>query len=198
MPPEIDVVLSDPSGGGAPASAPEKHAEPGRLAPVVGQGLRRLHDLDPPSLVEHGAGWTDLADECRRRADADLIDPSALPTPYDRYRAEQLLSLLAETRPANEDPVRCHGAATLDRFLIVDGEFAGFTDLTEKADLDRLPIVDRHLDLAVVHLDVHRILGPEAVFALYDGYGRDPDLAALDHYVLMAHLLGRSPITASS
>jgi aminoglycoside phosphotransferase len=49
---------------------------------------------------------------------------------------------------------------------------------------------DRHLDLAVIQHSIHRTLGAEAVFGFYEAYGSDPNIVALDHYVLTGLLLG--------
>jgi aminoglycoside phosphotransferase len=175
---------------GIPVDQPERHPDPGALAGLVGVGLRALHGLSP-SLADRcpppsaSAAWDGVVERCRRSVAAGRVDASTLPPPYDRYSPERLLELLVEGRPATDEaPVLCHGGPGLDRCL-VDGErFAGFDGL------EAVVIADRHLDLAVVHLEVAATLGAEAVVGLHEGYGTDPDLVRLEHYVLAVHLLG--------
>jgi aminoglycoside phosphotransferase len=116
--------------------------------------------------------------------EAGLVDPAALPRPYDRYRPQRLLELLIEGGSVEAGPpVLCHGRPDLDRCLVDRSHFSGFDGL------EWAVVADRHLDLAVAHLGVAAILGAEAVPSLYDGYGADPDLILLDHHILAAHLL---------
>ena len=53
-----------------------------------------------------------------------------------------------------------------------------------------LPKEGSHFDLAIVQRSLHYDLGPAAVFGSYEGYGADPDLVRLDHFVLASLLIG--------
>ena len=183
---------------GQPADRPELHPEPGALAGRIGAGLASLHAL-PPVLDRLGQdpeddGWGAIVDRCRRAVEAGAVDPGQLPAPYDRYPPERLLELLIEAgerggdRPDGSDGrdtgVLCHGSATAGHFLIEGDRLVGIDGF------DVAVVADRHLDLAAAHLSVARVLGAEAVFALYEGYGVDPDLARLDRAILAVRLLG--------
>lgn len=199
---ELAQLLAAP-GTGQPADRPDLHPDPDDLVVAVAAGLRALHQLP----VEHGAGHlgaADITEWCRSAVAAGSVDTEQLPEPYRRYNPNQLLDMVIESAEATTtgtatttgvaktagvaaaDPelVVCHGRPTLDRLLIGNGEFLGFTDF------DLVAVADRHLDLAVVHRSVQAVFGPEAVFRFYDAYGRDPHVARLEHYILVTHLLG--------
>lgn len=197
------LVTESPSG--LPADRPDRHAEPGALAGAIGAGLAAMHALAPetsaPPWVDASRAidepWAPLIERCGRAVAAGRVDTAALPPPYDRYRPERLLELLEaggsgpgpslDGGSGHDGPVMCHGRPTLDRFVIDRGRFVGFDGFGE------VVVADRHLDLAIAHLGVAGVLGAEAVFAFYEGYGADPDLARLDRAVLAAHLLGAGP-----
>lgn len=174
---------------GLAADRPDRHPEPGNLARLIGEGLAALHAL-PSSLLGPEAEadpWAPIVERCRRSVDDGLVDAATLPAPYDRYQPDLLLEMLvnggaAAGRPS-EPPVLCHGAPEAGRFLIDGDHFVGFDAI------DSPLVADRHLDLAVAHLSVADALGAEAVYAFYDGYGTDPDLARLDRAILARHLL---------
>lgn len=177
---------------GLAADRPERHPEPGNLARLVGEGLAALHACPVSLLGEAGSGgetdpWAPIVERCRRSVEAGRVDAAALPAPYDRYPPDQLLAMLvdggaAAGRPADR-PTLCHGAPEAARFLIDGERFVGFDAIDDPV------AADRHLDLAIAHLSVADALGAEAVYAFYDGYGTDPDLARLDRAILARHLL---------
>lgn len=106
--------------------------------------------------------------------------------PYDRYAAERLVEIWTEAElPATYESttVVLAGALSIDRMLLANGELSGIEGACGL-------IGDRHLDLAVLQHSVHRDLGAEAVFGFYESYGADPNIVALDHFVLAALLLG--------
>lgn len=190
---------------GLPADRPEAHPEPGSLAGTIGAGLAALHDL-PRNVLTTGseagdrpggpAGWREPLDRCRSRVERGAVDRAALPPPYDRYEPDRLLELLVETieglTPA--EPVVSHGRASPDAFLVGAGsDPAGLAGLAGLDGLETALPADRHLDLATAHLWVADVLGQEAVFSLYEGYGADPELSRLDAAVLAVQLLGTGP-----
>ncbi len=186
------AVSTRPSGH--PADRPDLHADPDDLVVAVGAGLRQLHALsatDAPAAAERGSGWDAIAESCRTAVAAPGFHVAALPAPYDRYDGPTLLAMMLDGRPGAEEAVCCHGRPTLRRFMVDGGRFTGFQGLAD------VVVADRHLDLAVIHQSVHHELGPEAVFRFYQAYGADPDLVRLDHYVLVSHLLGTSPLDAA-
>jgi aminoglycoside phosphotransferase len=185
---------------GQPADRPDLHADPDDLVVAIGRGLRALHDSEPPPpllrLAEQAPGAGPVADtvlaRCSAAVEAGAVATDALPAPYNRYSPEQLLAMFAdgETQAADttavgpDEPVWCHGSAQVERFVIDGGRFAGFDHM-------EWPLVaDRHFDLASLQCSVQLHFGPEAVFRLYEAYGRDPNLLQLDRHILAVHLLG--------
>ncbi|MEL6980847.1 MAG: phosphotransferase [Actinomycetota bacterium] len=195
------LVLEIPTG--VPADRPDRHPEPANLATRVGEALAVLHGLSTDLAGDEGAAgsasadpWAPIVARCRRAVAADLVDTTELPAPYDRYRPEELLRLLVEgvdaAGPPADGPVLCHGRPQLGRFLVDGDRFVGFDGL------ETVLVADRHLDLATAHLSVAEVLGAEAVYAFYEGYGADPDLARLDRAILAHHLLTVQPRTPSA
>lgn len=194
--PEVVVVSDDDGGGGwlvtatlpgRPAHRADHHPDAEVLVRAVGDALRRLHAL-PAAVCPFDAGWHRLDEEVAANLAAGRIDTSAFDQPFCRYGAERLVELWRQGRPTDDVPVVVHGDATLPNVLVDGSQLTGFVDV------GRLGVGDRHLDLAVAHRSIHRNLGPAAVFAFYDAYGTDPDLARLEHH-LLGDLLrrGRSP-----
>ncbi|MEM9563448.1 MAG: phosphotransferase [Actinomycetota bacterium] len=184
---------------GFTADRTDAHPEPAALPGAIGAGLAALHALTPPpdlltgpdaeDLATPADGWASVIERCATRVEDGLV--AGLPTPYDRYEPDRLLELLIEgvggERAGVEPPVLSHGRPSPDRILIDGDRFAGFIEL------DAVLLADRHLDLATAHLWVAELFGGESVFALYEGYGADPDLARLDRGVLAVRLLGTGP-----
>lgn len=188
---------------GHPADRPDLHPDPDDLVVAVGHGLRILHDLETGPLLEPGGeatgpafGWEAVKARCVAAVGGSSVDPDRLPEPYNRYSADQLLSMFVEGKPEKADDssdlVVCHGRPTMDRFYVDGGQFQGFTAV------DDALVADRHLDLAVIHQSVQVVLGREAVFRFYESYGQDPNLARLEHYVLASHLLGTAPLSTNT
>ncbi len=196
----VDRWLVTTGPDGLSAGSPDHHPDPDDLVAAVGRGLRLLHDLDRSILpapwsqtdtdTADGRGWQAVADRCREMVEAGLVDSARLPPPYSRYGPDQLLAMLLDGRPADEELVLCHGAAAMSRFVVDNGTFRGFDVL------DSALVADPHLDLAALHLDLQRLMGPESVFRFYEAYGADPKLVNLDHYLLANHLLA-NPLSAN-
>ncbi|MGH1489671.1 MAG: phosphotransferase [Acidimicrobiales bacterium] len=185
---------------GQPGHRPELHADPDDLVGALGDGLRELHNLGirPQHVpVEYGGQDADLlVAQCRNAVETGAVEQERLPYPYDRYQPSELLAMFIDARPdpaaSSDDLVLCHGFAVAERFIVDGPRFAGF-------DRMESPVVaNRHLDLAIMHQSVQHHFGPEAVFRFYQAYGQDPNLVLLDHYILAAHILGRSPALNSA
>ncbi len=171
---------------------------PAEVAEAVGAALARLHAGDGDGAGPE-SGAASLRSEqllalVAHRAAKGLLRPELLPNPYQRYSADELIRLVGEgakvaTDRAETAPVPVHGDPRLEHLVVDDGDGPRVAD-----DLAGAGLGDRHLDLAIAHQSVHRHLGAEAVMAFYQGYGRDPDLVLLDHYILMSLLLGRSDL----
>lgn len=185
--PEVRVATVDGTGewlvtapvAGFPSHRGELHPDLDQLVAGIAAALRRLHDL-PVADCPFDGGWDRLAGEIAAALDAGSVDPRAMPEPFSRYEPARLVELWRQGRPEGEDLVVVHGNAALSNLFFEAGT------LTAVVDVGRLGVGDRHLDLAVVHESIRRHLGPHAVFAFYEAYGRQPDLVRLEHYRLGA------------
>ncbi len=176
-----------------PASAhrPDLHPRPAGVPAAVGALLAALHALDPAGCPFR----RDRVDTVARVAAAiegGRFRPDRLPAPYDRYDGPALLAMVEGASLPPEDPVVGHGACVLSNLWVaagVEGGAAGGDDPGigggVVTGLHQLGVADRHADLAIVHRQLHDAYGPEAVFAFYEGYGRQPNLLALDHHLLL-------------
>ncbi len=191
---------------GEPATAPERQPKPDDVPSAIGAALRRLHDLDPstvlgsPSRRTRGSG---VGESLEARIQSGLaggaIDPAALPDPYRRYGAVELAAMVrdgaersvAAARRAGDADVVNHGDPTVGNWFLSGGALAGTTGL------HRAGPADRHLDLAIAYRSISDHFGPEAVFGFVDAYGTDPDLVRLDHHMLVSLLADQlDPVTA--
>ncbi|MEM8926186.1 MAG: phosphotransferase [Actinomycetota bacterium] len=175
---------------GAPAHRPELHPRPDAVPAAVGTLLARLHAID----VDHcpfRAPRSALVEELGAAVGSGLLVPELLPPPYDRYQPEQLLAMVGEATPVDADPVVGHGGPVLSNLWIAtDGRPPEAEGGGAVTGLGRLGVTDRHLDLAIVHRQLHLAYGPEAVFAFHEAYGVEPGLVALDQYLLIDVLRG--------
>ena len=167
---------------GHPAHRPDLQPVPDDLPGLVGTALRQLHDLETQGCP-FVADWEVQHAVIEAAVAADQVEVSGLPDPYNRYEPKRLLELLVEGRPDNADRVVCHGAPVLPNLWFDQGGLSATTGH------HRLGLADPHFDLAIAHRSLQSWFGGEAVFGLYEGYGSDPDLVRLDHYVLMDVLL---------
>jgi len=131
---------------------------------------------------------------------ASTVGPDRkMPDPYDRYNAAQLVELATRQLDlvADGDPVVLHGNLTAAAVRIpvaaagvadVGVKSGGAVPSVELGHLDQLGVGDRHLDLAAVHRFLPEVAGAEALFAFYDAYGTDPNLVALDGFILLGTL----------
>ncbi len=179
---EAIVIALGGTNAGAPADRPDLHGDLPGLPAALGRGTARIHGIPvPPNATQF-----DAAAAITARLAAGMIDPAAMPEPYDRYEADRLVEIWTEaTLPDSyaSIPVVLAGSLTIDRMLLADGELSG---ISGEFGL----VGDRHLDLAVAQHSVHHQLGAEAVFGFYEAYGADPNIVVLDHHVLSGLLLG--------
>lgn len=191
---------------GIPASRSDLHGQVEGLVDGLGGALRRLHDVDPLAVAtvetsskSHSqsaasdsernvpdpalSGWEFLAAAIRKNVEEGNVDPASLPHPYSRYDSEKLFEFWLEGRPEAEELVLSHGNPRLANLYFDGADFVGASDLANVC------YADRHLDLAVLHHEIHEHLGAEAVFRFYEAYGQDPILVRLDHYLLASYLL---------
>lgn len=171
---------------GETALRPERQPRPDDVPAAIGAALRSFHELDPAIPFE--SGWQHHVDRLAAAVAAGSVDPSRLPSPYDRYDPARLVELIVETRPPGDHPtggsgsadrVVVHGAATVANVRLDGGAVTALTGA------HRAGLGDRHLDLACAHRSIVEAFGPDALPGFYEGYGDTPDMVHLDHYVLV-------------
>jgi kanamycin kinase len=116
-------------------------------------------------------------------AEVDLAEMDAERVGWSRDR---LVAALLAARPADEDPVVCHGDLCLPNVLL-DPETI---EVTGMIDAGRLGVADRWNDLAIATRSItNRGLnpqyGPEAATRFLTRYGVAPDQAKIDFYRLL-------------
>lgn len=170
---------------GVDATATPLAADPGRLATLLGQHLRRLHDTLDPVECPFDASTASLVAHARRQVEAGLVDPADFQPIHHGLTPEDLLAHVEASAPAEpDDPVVTHGDYCLPNVVLGrDGELVGLVDL------GLLGVGDRYRDLGIGARSVAHNLGGTAVGAFIDGYGLDrPDLARLDAFVTIDEL----------
>lgn len=163
---------------GEPALRPDRQPAPDVVPAAIGGALRDLHRV-PAGDCPFDGSWSDRMRRIEAAVTEGRLDAASLPDPYRRYHPARLLELARSSRPVDVDPVVCHGAPVAANVVLDRGRVSGLIGV------HRLGLADRHLDLAIAHRSLQALFGGEAVFGLYEGYGADPDLVALDHYVLL-------------
>ncbi len=163
---------------GPSAARPDLHPVPDELPATMGRALRLLHDLSIDD-VPFSRRWSDRVDHLERGISEGRLVSDQLVAPYDRYDGGQLLELIRRGRPSTEDLVVAHGHPVVANFHLDGRSLASFTGVHQ------LGLADRHQDLAIVHRNLLDCFGGEAVMGFYEGYGLEPDLLRLDHYLLV-------------
>lgn len=164
---------------GPSADRPDLHPVPDELPAALGRALKSLHELNTD---DHPFSWrwSQRVADIERAISEDRLAVDRLVAPYDRYDGDQLLDLIQQGRPPDEDLVVGHGHPVVANFYLDARSLASFTGV------HRLGLADRHQDLAMIHRSLLDSFGGEAVMGFYGGYGLEPDLLRLDHYLLVA------------
>jgi kanamycin kinase len=167
---------------GTSAVDPALRADPGRLVPLLAEGLRRFHGL-PWGECPFDARVDPALATVRERLSDGRGDPGyALQRHGGRTAAEALRFLEAE-RPPAEDLVVCHGDYCVPNVLIRDWRVAGFVDL------GAVGVADRWRDLSVALWSVTRNMGPGWEDRFLQAYGVRRDPQRLAYYALLYDLL---------
>jgi len=170
---------------GADASATQLATDPGRLATVLGQHLRRLHDEVDPAQCPFDASTASLVAHARRQVAEGRIDPADFQPIHHGLTAEEMLGHVEAVAPDEPtDPVVTHGDYCLPNVILLDdGSLSGVVDV------GLLGVGDRYRDIGIGARSIAQNLGGAAVGAFVDGYGLDrPDLARLDAFVMIDEL----------
>jgi aminoglycoside phosphotransferase len=170
---------------GADATATPLATDPGRLAALLGQHLRRLHDEVDPTGCPFDASTASLVAHARRQVVEGRIDPADFQPIHHGITAEEMLGHVEAAAPDEPtDPVVTHGDYCLPNVVLLhDGSLSGVIDV------GLLGVGDRYRDIGIGARSIAQNLGGAAVGAFVDGYGLDrPDLARLDAFVMIDEL----------
>jgi kanamycin kinase/aminoglycoside 3'-phosphotransferase-2 len=154
-----------------------------RVVVAIAEALKWLHSIP----LEHCPFDQQLEaklTQARLRTELGLVDIEDFDDQWQGKPAEELLEVLLQTRPADEDLVVCHGDYCLPNVLLHEGKLSGFVDL------GRLGVADRYQDLALMTRSLTSDLNPQfgegwdKVFL--EAYGiREPDWTRLEFYRLL-------------
>jgi len=153
--------------------------DPDRLVRVLADGLRRFHEASTAACpfdfrLEHALAHV------RGRVQGGLVLPSRdFHDEFAHLTAEEALSILEQTRPAEESIVVCHGDYCLPNIIIDDWAATGFVDLGE------LGVADRWWDLAVATWSLTWNLGPGYEDLFLSAYGVPRDEPRVQFYRLL-------------
>ncbi|MGN2637009.1 phosphotransferase [Nocardia takedensis] len=176
--PEIAVFESDVlvlADAGAPSTA---HAPTPETGALLGEVLRRLHDLPVAECPFDGGLDVTLA-RARRQVVEGLVDAADFDADNLGRTPRDLLEHLYAARPAEADPVVCHGDFTPANVLT-----SGIV-----LDVGALGVADRYRDLALADRDLRATAGPAAVAAFFAAYGEpEPDPERLAYYRVLDEL----------
>ena len=142
-------------------------AEPERLAELLGERLRALHELDTV-----GCPVTDRVGEYLALADANYIsgnyDTSHFPDSFGYESAESARLALERGRGLLKNEVLIHGDYCLPNVMLDGWRFSGFIDV------DHAGIGDRHVDLFWGAWTLAFNTGTDRYKdRFFDAYGRD-------------------------
>lgn len=166
---------------GSDATSLEHQFDPERLLQILGQALRRFHDMVPADGCPFDSTTdTDMA-RAAARVDAGLVDESDFEPLFAGMSASRLYELMAESRPGGDDElVVIHGDYCVPNVIVDAGSVSGFVDL------GRAGVGDRHRDLGIAARSVAHNFGGHAVPVFVDAYGLEqPDLARLDFFIML-------------
>lgn len=163
---ERDLLLTARAEG-EDGTHPMHLSDPNRLAHVMGETLRALHETEAPDCpVKNRMGeYLALADEnyALGKFDAELF--------LGKYRyssAKEARAVLCEGRDLLKNEVLLHGDYCLPNIMLRDFKFASFIDLGNAG------IGDRHIDLFWGAWTLVFNLGTDAYCDRFlDAYGRD-------------------------
>jgi aminoglycoside phosphotransferase len=162
---------------GRPASAGWPVEQHGAVVDALADVARALHAL-PVDDCPFDRGLAVTVDAARHAVRAGLVDLDDLDDERAGWTADRLLAELEATRPADEDPVVCHGDLTPANVLVDPGALV----VTGLVDVGGLGRADRHRDLALITRELtDDAFGPGAVARFlrrYGGPAPDPDRLA--------------------
>lgn len=166
---------------GLPATAPEHLARPRRTVPILAEGLRAFHEIDPTDCPFDWTVKTALAHVETRVAAAD-IDPAGFGDEHRHLSPQEALARLHATVPPDDDLVVTHGDYCFPNLLIAGVRVVGVLDVGEAG------LAQRWRDLAVGTWATTWNVGPGYEDLFLDAYGIDWDLDRAAFYRLLYDL----------
>ena len=148
-------------------------AEPKRLAQIMGERLRALHEMDASDCPIRDTTSEYIA-VAEKNYLADSYSKDHFPDSFGYRSGEEAYRALKEGKHLLKDEVLVHGDYCLPNIMLEDWRFSGFIDLGDSG------IGDRHIDLFWGRWTMGfnlRMIGAEYNKAyedrFFDSYGRD-------------------------
>lgn len=136
----------------------------GKLAALLAEGLREIHQVDITDCPYDETVATKLENAQTNLANG-WVDESDFDAERIGMTGQEILGLLKEQRPVTEDLVFTHGDYCLPNVLLRHGQVSGYIDL------GRAGVSDRYNDLAIASRSIIRNLGAKYQTEFFNAYG---------------------------
>jgi len=166
---------------GLPATDPAHLGRPERTVPVLAEGLRAFHEIDPTGCPFDHTVPAMLAHVTARVA-AGRVDAAGFNEEHRHLTASAALARLRATAPGDGDLVVCHGDYCFPNMTIADGRVVGYLDVGEAG------LADRWRDLAVATWSTTWNIGPGHEDLFLRAYGVEWDHERTAFYRLLYEL----------
>lgn len=166
---------------GVDATAPQHLDDPRRTVPILAEGLRAFHEIDPAGCPFDSRTPAALAHVTARVA-AGAVDREGFHEIHRHLDPTAALARLRDIALDDDQIVVCHGDYCLPNLLIDGGEVVGYLDLGE------VGLADRWRDLAVATWSMTWNMGPGHGDLFLAAYGIEWDHARRDFYRLLYDL----------
>lgn len=142
-------------------------SDPKRLSALLGEQLRRLHELDVAGLPIRNRTESYIA-TATHNYHAEVYDASLFPDNWGYRSAEEAWAVVETIAPYLKADTLIHGDYCLPNIMLDDWKFSGFIDL------DTAGLGDRHIDLFWGAWSLGFNLKTDAYRDRFlDAYGRD-------------------------
>jgi len=149
---------------------------------LLAEGLQRIHALDIANCALHEEIDFKLI-RAQHNVEYNLIDEDDFDEERQGKTAREILNLLQNTRPPENDLVFNHGDYCLPNILLQENRISGFVDLS------RAGIADRYNDLAIASRSIRYNLGEVYENLFFEYYGiKNIDEEKIDYYRTMDEL----------
>ncbi|MBI4340014.1 MAG: aminoglycoside 3'-phosphotransferase [Chloroflexi bacterium] len=164
---------------GRDAASLEGAIAPGRLASLLGQGLRAIHSLPSQGCPLDRSLDVEIA-IARRNVAQGWIDEGDFDLQRQGRKATDLLDELLSTHPSREGVAFTHGDYCLPNVIISRGAISGFVDWS------RGGVGDPYRDIALAIRSIGRNLGRGFEQDFFDAYGlASPDWDRISYFMLL-------------